>query len=163
MRAVIYKRVSHLNAVKEGTSLTVQEDRLRAYADSQGWTIVEVYEDAGISGGSIERPALQRMLDDATKGLFDCILVYKLDRLSRSVRDFHELTNFLDKHNINLVSVTQNFDTNSPIGRLIRNILIDFANFERELITERINDNQLHRAEQGKWVSGPTPCLKKSL
>ncbi len=157
MRAVIYKRVSVLRNHIEGTSLDVQHERLEAYAKAHGWDVVRVYEDAGISGKDTNRPQLQRMLQDAEKGVFDVILVYKLDRLSRSVSDFHQLANFLDAHKIALVSVTQHLDTSSPTGRLLRNILVDFANFERELITERIMDNKLHRAAEGKWNGGHAP------
>ncbi|MED0670607.1 recombinase family protein [Aneurinibacillus aneurinilyticus] len=157
MRAVIYKRVSVLRNHIDGTSLDVQHERLEAYAKAHGWDVVGVYEDAGISGKDTNRPQLQRMLQDAEKGVFEVILVYKLDRLSRSVSDFHQLANFLDSHKIALVSVTQHLDTSSPTGRLLRNILVDFANFERELITERIMDNKLHRATEGKWNGGHAP------
>ena len=157
MKAVIYKRVSVLKNSVDGTSLDVQQERLEAYAKAQGWEVVEVYEDAGISAKDTNRPDLQRMLKDAEKGKFDVILVYKLDRLSRSVSDFHQLTNFLDQHKVALVSVTQHLDTSSPTGRLLRNILVDFANFERELITERILDSKTHRAMEGKWNGGHAP------
>lgn len=157
MRAVIYKRVSVLKNSVDGTSLDVQQERLEAYAKAQGWEVTEVYEDPGISAKDTNRPDLQRMLKDAEKGRFDVILVYKLDRLSRSVSDFHRLSNFLDSHRVALVSVTQHLDTSSPTGRLLRNILVDFANFERELITERIVDNKLHRATEGKWNGGHAP------
>src|SRR5690606_34490133 len=136
MKACIYKRVS-TSAQVDGISLQLQEERLRAYAMAHGWEIVAVYEDAGLSGGSTDRPAYQRMMNDAKRRAFDIILVYKLDRLTRSVRDFHELANHLESYGVSLVSVTQNIDTSSPTGRLLRNILVDFANFERELIAER--------------------------
>jgi site-specific DNA recombinase len=157
VRAVIYKRVSVLKSHIDGTSLDVQQERLEAYAKAQGWEVIGTYEDAGISGKDTNRPQLQRMLKDAENGRFDAILVYKLDRLSRSVSDFHKLAGFLDKHSITLVSVTQHLDTSSPTGRLLRNILVDFANFERELITERIVDNKTHRAQEGKWNGGFAP------
>lgn len=157
MRAVIYKRVSVLKNTVDGTSLDVQQERLEAYAKAHGWDVIATYEDAGISAKDTNRPALQRMLKDAENGKFDVILVYKLDRLSRSVSDFHKLANFLDQHKVTLVSVTQRLDTSSPTGRLLRNILVDFANFERELITERVVDNKIHRAQEGKWNGGHAP------
>lgn len=157
MRAVIYKRVSVVKTTVDGTSLEVQQDRLEAYAKAHGWEVIDSYEDAGISAKDTNRPALQQMLKDAENHRFDVILVYKLDRLSRSVSDFHRLSNFLDTHKIALVSVTQHLDTSSPTGRLLRNILVDFANFERELITERVVDNKTHRAVEGKWNGGHAP------
>lgn len=157
MRAVIYKRVSVLKTTVDGTSLDVQQERLESYAKSQGWEIIAVYEDAGISAKDTNRPDLQRMLKDAENGKFDVILVYKLDRLSRSVSDFHRMSTFLDMHKVALVSVSQHLDTTSPTGRLLRNILVDFANFERELITERVVDNKTHRALEGKWNGGMAP------
>jgi site-specific DNA recombinase len=157
MRAVIYKRVSALKKGMDGVSLDMQQERLEAYAKAQGWQIVDTYEDPGISAKDTNRPALQQMLRDAESGKFDVILVYKLDRLSRSVSDFHRLSNYLDTHKIALVSVTQHLDTSSSTGRLLRNILVDFANFERELITERTVDSKLQRAEEGKWNGGTPP------
>src|SRR5690554_6080415 len=114
MRAVIYKRVSVVKTSVDGTSLEVQQDRLEAYARAHGWEVIDSYEDAGISAKDTNRPALQQMLKDAESHRFDVILVYKLDRLSRSVSDFHRLSNFLDTHKIALVSVTQHLDTSSP-------------------------------------------------
>ncbi|WP_135552048.1 recombinase family protein [Paenibacillus cymbidii] len=157
MRAVIYKRVSALKNGSDGTSLDMQQERLEAYAKAQGWDVTDVYEDPGISAKDTNRPELQRMLKDAETGKFDVILVYKLDRLSRSVSDFHRLSNFLETHKVALVSVTQHLDTSSSTGRLLRNILVDFANFERELITERTVDSKLRRAEEGKWNGGHAP------
>lgn len=157
MKAVIYKRVSVLKNTVDGTSLDVQQERLEAYAKAHGWDVIAIYEDAGISAKDTNRPDLQRMLKDAAANKFDVILVYKLDRLSRSVSDFHQLANFLDSHKVALVSVTQHLDTSSPTGRLLRNILVDFANFERELITERVVDNKIHRAQEGKWNGGHAP------
>lgn len=157
MRAGIYKRVSVIKTTVDGTSLDVQQERLESYAKSQGWDVTAVYEDAGISAKDTNRPDLQRMLKDAENGKLDVILVYKLDRLSRSVSDFHRLSTFLDIHKVALVSVSQHLDTTSPTGRLLRNILVDFANFERELITERVVDNKNHRAAEGKLNGGMAP------
>lgn len=155
-KACIYKRVSGVQQV-DGASLSVQEERLRAYAIAQGWDVVKVYEDAGLSGARTDRPAFQAMMESAKSGDFDVILVYKLDRLTRSVKDFHDLADRLESYNVSLVSVTQSIDTSSPTGRLLRNILVDFANFERELITERVMDGKRKRARQGQFLGGQAP------
>jgi site-specific DNA recombinase len=157
MKACIYKRVSTTIQVTDGASLEVQEERLKAYIIAQGWELVHVYEDAGLSGSDTNRPAFQQMLADAENKRFDCIVVYKLDRLTRSVKDFHDLSEKLDKLKISIVSVTQNLDTSSPVGRLLRNILIDFANFEREMIKERSMDSKYALAEKGVWLGGHPP------
>jgi len=156
VRAALYKRVSTAGQC-DGVSLELQEEKLRAYCTLQGWTIAEVYEDAGLSGSTTDRPDYQKMLKDAGKNKFDVIVVYKLDRLSRSVLDFHNLCTQLDKNNISIVSVTQNLDTSTPVGRLLRNILIDFANFEREMIAERTMDAKYNIARKGQWIFGPPP------
>lgn len=156
-KAVIYKRVSTLVQVGEGASLDMQDERLRAYIKAQGWKLVDIYEDAGLSGKDTNRPEYQRMFKDANKGKFDCIVVYKLDRLSRSVIDFHELDKKLNALNVSIVSVTQNLDTSTSIGRLLRNILIDFANFEREMIVERSMESKYRLAKKGQWLGGRSP------
>lgn len=156
MRAGLYTRVSTTQQV-DGISLQLQEERLRAYATAQGWEVVEVYEDAGLSGASSDRPEYQRMMADAKARRIDVILVYKLDRLTRSVRDFHELADLLDSYGVGLVSVTQNIDTSSPTGRLLRNILVDFANFERELIAERSTDAKRRKAAGGQYLGWRPP------
>lgn len=156
MKAAIYTRVSTSQQV-DGVSLQLQRERLLAYAASQGWEVVAEYEDAGLSGGSTDRPDYQRMMEDAKARRFGVILVYKLDRLTRSVRDFHELADLLDSYGIGLVAVTQNIDTSSPTGRLLRNILVDFANFERELIAERSMDAKRRQAAEGKYLGWRPP------
>jgi site-specific DNA recombinase len=157
MRAVLYKRVSTSIQVIEGVSLETQEEKLIAYCTLHGWEIVKVYEDAGLSGKDTNRPAFQQMIKDAENKKFDVIVVYKLDRLTRSVKDFHELAERLDVYNVSLVSVTQNLDTSTPVGRLLRNILVDFANFEREMIRERTMDSKYSLAEKGQWLGGKSP------
>lgn len=163
MKAVIYKRVSSSIQVTDGASLEMQEERLKAYIFAQGWDLTEIYEDAGLSGSDTNRPAFKKMISDAEKGKLDCIVVYKLDRLTRSVRDFHELAEKLDSLKINIVSVTQNLDTSSSVGRLLRNILVDFANFEREMIKERVMDSKYALAEKGVWLGGKTPYGYKAV
>lgn len=156
MNACTYARVSTAQQV-DGISLKLQDERLRAYAIAQGWELVESYEDAGESGASTDRPAYQRMMSDAANGRFDVILVYRFDRLTRSVRDFHELADNLDALGVGLVSVTQNVDTTSPTGRLLRNILIDFANFERELTAGKTRDAKRHEASLGRYLGWAPP------
>lgn len=158
MRAVIYKRVSTAIQVSDGVSLEHQEEKLKAYCVVQGWELVCVYEDAGMSGKeTASRIAYQQMMKDAAENKFDCIVVYKLDRLTRSVKDFHELIEKLDIYKVNIVSVTQNLDTSTAVGRLLRNILVDFANFEREMILERTMDVKYSLAEKGQWLGGKAP------
>lgn len=157
MKAVIYSRVSTAHQANDGASLEVQEEKLKAYCVIQGWELIHQYEDAGLSGKNTDRPAFQQMMKDAEQKKFDAIIVYKLDRLTRSVKDFHELAEKLDRLNISLVSVTQNLDTSTPVGRLLRNILVDFANFEREMITERVMDSKYSLAEKGAWLGGNRP------
>lgn len=158
MRAVIYKRVSTAIQVSDGVSLEHQEEKLKAYCVVQGWDLVYVYEDAGLSGKeTTSRLAYQQMMKDAAENKFDCIVVYKLDRLTRSVKDFHELIEKLDIYKVNIVSVTQNLDTSTAVGRLLRNILVDFANFEREMILERTMDVKYSLAEKGQWLGGKAP------
>lgn len=157
VRVATYRRVSTTSQAEEGESLDIQLHRLHAYADAQGWIVVQDYCDAGYSGAKEDRPALARMLEDAKAGLFQKVLVLKLDRLTRSVKHFHELVDFLEKCGVSIVSVTQNIDTSTPTGRLLRNILIDFANFERELIAERTRETKEGLVEQGRWYSGKPP------
>lgn len=162
MNVCIYLRVSSSVQV-DGISLQLQEERLRAYAASQGWEVVERYEDAGLSGSTTDRPAFQRMMEDARAKRFDAILVYKLDRLTRSVRDFHELADELEALGVAIVSVTQNIDTSSPTGRLLRNILVDFANFERELIAERSTEGKRRLAAGGRYLGWHPPFGYKKV
>lgn len=157
MRAVLYTRVSTSMQAIEGASLELQKEKLNAYCTLKEWEIVNMYEDAGLSGKNINRPAYKQMMQDAQAKKFDVIVIYKLDRLTRSVKDFHELAENLDKLNISLVSITQNLDTSNPIGRLLRNILVDFANFEREMIVERVTDAKYNLAEKGQWLGGNIP------
>lgn len=157
IRVATYRRVSTITQAEEGESLDIQLHRLHAYAEANGWTVVQDYCDAGISGAKENRPALARLLEDARAGLFEKVLVLKLDRLTRSVKHFHELADFLERHGVAIVSITQNIDTSTPTGRLLRNILVDFANFEREMIAERARETKEGLVEQGRWYTGKPP------
>ena len=156
MRAAIYTRVSTPDQAYNGESLNMQKDRLASYAKAQGWEIYKTYEDGGFSGGSSDRPAFQEMLTDAKQRKFDVVLVYKIDRLSRSILDFHETMKIFQENNISFVSLTQQFDTSKSTGRLMLNILVDFANFEREINVDRAIDSFLNRFYKGLH-SGQTP------
>jgi len=139
-------------------SLESQKEKLEAYCRSQdSYEIFKYYEDGGLSGDSLQRPGLQDLLHDIRIGKIDCVLVYKIDRLTRSVRDFHTLLDVFEENNVRFVSVTQSIDTSGPIGRLLRNILLDFAQFEREMIADRTRDKMRQRAQKGLWNGGVPP------
>ncbi|MBW2070436.1 MAG: recombinase family protein, partial [Deltaproteobacteria bacterium] len=122
-----------------------------------GWELVKIYEDPAESGDKFKRPKLQEMLSDACSGAIDVVVTIRLDRISRSVRDFHRILKTLEDHNVDLVSVTQGIDTSTPAGRLLRNILIDFAQFERDMIADRTREKRLARAQKGLWNGGSVP------
>jgi DNA invertase Pin-like site-specific DNA recombinase len=142
-------------------SLDAQRESCEAYIVSQraeGWTPVsDRYDDGGFSGGRLERPALKRLLADVKTGKIDVIVVYKIDRLSRSMLDFLNLVELFERHGVTFVSVTQSFNTKDAMGRMALNILVTFAQFERELIGERIRDKVAASRKRGKWMGGWTP------
>ena len=145
IRCAIYTRKSAEEGLEqEFNSLDAQREACAAYVASQkaeGWVLLPtVYEDAGISGGTLERPGLQRLLDDIDAGLVDRIVVYKVDRLTRSLSDFAKLVDRLDAASTGFVSVTQSFNTATSMGRLTLHMLLSFAQFEREVTAERIRD-----------------------
>ena len=155
LRVFLYIRVSTQEQAREGYSIGAQEDRLRSYAKARGYTIVKVYTDPGFSGGNMERPALQEMIKQLEKGVADLVLVYKLDRLSRSQKDTLFLIEevFL-KNNVDFVSMNESFDTSTPFGRAMIGILSVFAQLEREQIRERTIMGKEERAKEGKWHGG---------
>ena len=142
--AVYCRKSSEEGLEQEFNSLDAQRDAGLAYIESQrheGWSaIADRYEDGGFSGGNLERPALKRLLADIEGGRVDLVVVYKIDRLSRSLMDFARLVEVLDRNEVTFVSVTQSFNTTTSMGRLTLNILLSFAQFEREVIGERIRD-----------------------
>ncbi len=142
-------------------SLHAQRESCEAYITSQkqeGWVLVpDQYDDGGISGGTLERPALQRLLTDIEAGRIDVVVVYKIDRLSRSLMDFAKLVEVFDRHNVTFVSVTQSFNTTTSMGRLTLNILLSFAQFEREVTGERIRDKIAASRKKGMWMGGNPP------
>jgi DNA invertase Pin-like site-specific DNA recombinase len=145
LRCAIYTRKSTEEGLeKEFNSLHAQREACEAYVASQrseGWALIrEPYDDGGVSGGTLDRPALQRLIEDIEEGLVDVIVVYKIDRLSRSLADFAKLVEVFDRHDVTFVSVTQSFNTTTSMGRLTLNILLSFAQFEREVGAERVRD-----------------------
>ena len=145
----------------EFNSLDAQRESCEAYVASQraeGWVAIrDRYDDGGWSGGTLDRPALKQLLIDVEEGLIDVIVVYKIDRLSRSLMDFARLVEVLDRNNVTFVSVTQSFNTTTSMGRLTLNILLSFAQFEREVIGERIRDKFAASRKRGMWMGGFVP------
>ena len=159
IRCAVYTRKSHEEGLdQEFNSLDAQRQASEAYVESQrheGWQCLDKrYDDGGFSGGTMERPALDELLNDICAGRIDCVVVYKVDRLSRSLLDFAQLIALFDEHDVSFVSVTQQFNTTTSMGRLTLNILLSFAQFEREIIGERIRDKKLATARQGKYIGG---------
>ncbi len=163
IRCAIYTRKSTEDGLEqEFNSLDAQRESGEAYVKSQaseGWVcLAERYDDGGFSGGNIERPALRRLLADIEAGKVDVVVVYKVDRLSRSLLDFAKLIEVFDRHKVSFVSVTQLINTSSSMGRLMLNVLLSFAQFEREIIGERTRDKIAAARRKGKW-SGGMPLL----
>jgi len=162
VRCAIYTRVSTDNGLdQEFNSLDAQHEAASAYIKSQahaGWSLVRFrYDDGGYSGGSTDRPALQKLLDDIRAHKVDIVVVYKVDRLTRSLADFAKLVELFDAHGVSFVSVTQQFNTTTSMGRLTLNVLLSFAQFEREVTSERIRDKIAASKRKGLWVGGPLP------
>lgn len=159
IRCAIYTRKSTEEGLeREFNSLDAQRESAETYIASQryeGWTILpDRYDDGGFTGGNMDRPALKRLIQDAEDGRIDCIVVYKVDRLSRSLLDFARIMEVLERNNVKFVSVTQQFNTTHSMGRLTLNILLSFAQFEREIIAERTRDKMSAARRKGKWVGG---------
>ena len=159
VRCAIYTRKSTDEGLDQDfNSLDAQRESAEAYIASQrheGWLCIsERYDDGGFTGGNMERPALKRLFADVESGGIDCVVVYKVDRLSRSLLDFARMMELFDKHAMSFVSVTQQFNTTSSMGRLTLNILLSFAQFEREIISERTRDKMSAARKKGKWVGG---------
>jgi site-specific DNA recombinase len=162
VRCAIYTRVSTDQGLdQEFNSLDAQYDAASAYIKSQahaGWALIRSrYDDGGYSGGSTDRPDLQRLLDDIRARKIDVIVVYKVDRLTRSLADFAKLVELFDAQGVSFVSVTQQFNTTTSMGRLTLNVLLSFAQFEREVTSERIRDKIAASKRKGLWVGGPLP------
>ena len=172
LRCAIYTRKSTEEGLDmEFNSLDAQREACESYVASQkaeGWVLVPArYDDGGFSGGTLERPALQRLLADIEAGLVDVVVVYKIDRLSRSLMDFSKLVEVFDRNDVTFVSITQSFNTTTSMGRLTLNILLSFAQFEREVIGERVRDKVAASRRKGIWMGGPVPfgyrCADRKL
>jgi DNA invertase Pin-like site-specific DNA recombinase len=162
LRCAVYTRKSSEEGLEiEFNSLEAQRESCEAYVASQraeGWLLVpDRYDDGGFSGGTLDRPALKRLLTDIETSKVDVVVVYKIDRLSRSLMDFSRLVEVFDQHKVTFVSVTQSFNTTTSMGRLTLNILLSFAQFEREVIGERIRDKFAASRKRGMWMGGWAP------
>src|SRR5882757_6146473 len=162
LRCAVYTRKSSEEGLEmEFNSLEAQRESCEAYVASQraeGWLLVpDRYDDGGFSGGTLDRPALKRLLADIEAGKVDIVVVNKIDRLSRSLMDFSRLVEVFDQHKVTFVSVTQSFNTTTSMGRLTLNVLLSFAQFEREVIGERIRDKFTASRKRGMWMGGWAP------
>jgi site-specific DNA recombinase len=155
-RAIGYCRVSTDEQSRNGLSMDGQEAKIRAFAKSQGWDLTEMYSDPGYSGKDLNRPGISRMIEDAEAGRFDAVLVYKVDRLSRKMKDlWHLLENVFEPHRIGFKSISESFDTVSPTGRAFLGMLSVFAQLERDQTRERIKDALAHKKSKKEWVGRP--------
>ncbi|WP_395462746.1 recombinase family protein [Wolbachia endosymbiont of Cantharis cryptica] len=162
VRCAVYTRKSCEDKVEqEFNSLDAQRMSGEHYIKSrqqEGWVIVDKrYDDEGFSGGNLKRPGLQKLFEDIKAGAIDCVVIYKIDRLSRSLLDFAEIVDLFDKNKVTFVSVTQSFNTADPIGRLMLNIILSFAQYERELAAERVRDKIAASRKKGLWTGGLPP------
>jgi site-specific DNA recombinase len=161
-RCAIYTRKSSEEGLEQDfNSLQAQREACEAFIKSQageGWRLVKTaYDDGGLSGGTMERPALQRLLGDINQGLIDVAVVYKVDRLTRSLADFAKMVEVFDAHGVSFVAVTQQFNTTTSMGRLTLNVLLSFAQFEREVTGEGIRDKIAASKRKGMWMGGVVP------
>ena len=172
VRCAIYTRKSSEEGLEQSfNSLEAQREACRAYVLSQkheGWTVLaNHYDDGGFSGGTMERPGLKQLLNDIRAGKIDTVVVYKVDRLTRSLTDFSKIIEIFDSHKVSFVSVTQHFNTTTSMGRLTLNVLLSFAQFEREITGERIRDKIAASKKKGMWMGGLVPlgydCVDRQL
>jgi site-specific DNA recombinase len=162
LRCAVYTRKSTEHGLElEFNSLDAQRDACEAYIQSQasqGWKVLpQHYDDPAYSGGNLDRPALKQLLADIEAGRIDVVVVYKIDRLTRSLADFAKLVEAFDARSISFVAVTQQFNTTTSMGRLTLNVLLSFAQFERELSSERVRDKIAASRRKGKWTGGTVP------
>jgi len=158
-RCAVYTRKSSEEGLEQDfNSLQAQREACEAFIKSQageGWKLIKTaYDDGGLSGGTMERPALQRLLSDIDEGKIDVVVVYKVDRLTRSLADFAKMVEIFDAHHVSFVSITQQFNTTTSMGRLTLNVLLSFAQFEREVTGERIRDKIAASKKKGMWMGG---------
>ncbi|VTR92458.1 resolvase : Resolvase domain protein OS=Isosphaera pallida (strain ATCC 43644 / DSM 9630 / IS1B) GN=Isop_2455 PE=4 SV=1: Resolvase: Recombinase [Gemmata massiliana] len=165
VRCAIYTRKSTEEGLEqEFNSLDAQREAGEAFIRSQageGWVVLgERYDDGGFAGANTDRPGLHTLLADIADGKVDCVVVYKVDRLSRSLLDFAQMMNTFEHHHVAFVSVTQQFNTASSMGRLVLNVLLSFAQFEREIISERTGDKTAATRRKGTWAGAPGPRVR---
>src|SRR5438270_3292248 len=161
-RCAVYTRKSSEEGLEQDfNSLHAQREACEAFIRSQrgeGWRLVETgYDDGGLSGGTLERPGLQQLFADIAQHRVDTVVVYKVDRLTRSLMDFAKIVELFDRHGVSFVAVTQQFNTTTSMGRLTLNILLSFAQFEREVIGERVRDKIAASKKKGMWMGGFAP------
>src|ERR1700674_4963756 len=161
-RCAVYTRKSSEEGLEqEFNALHAQREACEAFIKSQageGWRLIKTaYDDGGLSGATMERPALQRLMADIKQGLINVVVVYKVDRLTRSLADFVKMVEAFDAHGVSFVSVTQQFNTTTSMGRLTLNVLLSFAQFEREVTGERIRDKIAASKRKGMWMGGLVP------
>ena len=159
LNCAIYTRVSTDNQAEvEFNSCQAQEEKIKSFIKSQeNLFVFKMYSDAGFSGANLERPALQEMLRDIQENKINIVISYKIDRLTRSPKDFYALMEIFEQYKVDFISITERFDTPTPSGRLLRNIMLTFAQFERELTSERTKDKLIERANKGMWNGGGIP------
>jgi site-specific DNA recombinase len=156
MKAVGYIRVSTEEQVREGVSLDNQRSKIELFCAAKDWTLKHVYADEGKSGASLNRDAVQELINDCKRGKFDVVVIYKLDRLTRSVKDLGWLIDLFEKSGVAFSSVSDNFDTTTANGKLVLNILGSVAQWERDIISERTRDALAHKKEQ-RQIYSPLP------
>ena len=161
-RCAIYTRKSSEEGLEQSfNSLHAQREACEAYIKSQqheGWKLSATrYDDGGFSGGNMDRPAFKQLMADIASGKISVVVVYKVDRLTRSLTDFAKMVEQFDKHGVSFVSVTQQFNTTTSMGRLTLNVLLSFAQFEREVTGERIRDKIAASKQKGMWMGGTVP------
>jgi len=164
-KCAIYTRVSTDNQAEvEFNSCEAQKEKVISFIKSQeNMEVFEVYSDAGFTGANTNRPALMKLLHDIKQNKIDVVISYKIDRLTRSPKDFYQLIELFDKYNVDFISVTERFDTSTPSGRLLRNIMLTFSQFERELTSERTKDKMYQRTQKGMWNGGTVPFGYKAV
>ena len=168
IRCAIYTRKSSEEGLEQGfNSLDAQREACEAYIKSQvheGWVLIEKqYNDGGYSGGTMNRPAFKELMEDIKQDKIDIIVVYKVDRLTRSIMDFAKIIEVFDSHETSFVSITQHFNTTTSMGRLTLNILLSFAQFEREVTGERIRDKFEATRQKGLWINGTAPTVIQKM
>jgi site-specific DNA recombinase len=165
LKCAIYTRVSTDNQAEvDFNSCEAQKEKIHSFIKSQeNMEIFKVYSDPGFTGANINRPALTKLIQDIKQNKINAVISYKIDRLTRSPKDFYQLIELFEKYNVDFISVTERFDTTTPSGRLLRNIILTFSQFERELTSERTKDKMLQRAQKGMWNGGIVPFGYKAV